>query len=87
MSMFMILSSFSGQIWEVILVNFLFPSPQFWALTPPNLLVSSNDADPPKRELLAWHRCRNPTFWLVFDGIPTVFGGIPTIFRQYLTVF
>ena len=40
-----------------------FPSPPFWVQTPPKRLFSPNDADPPKRELLAWRRCRNPTSW------------------------
>ena len=44
-------------------VNFWIPSFEFWALTRPKRLVSSNDEDPPKRELLAWRRCRNSTFW------------------------
>ena len=39
-----------------------FPSPLSWVQTPPKRLVSSNDTDFTKRELLAWRRCRNPTF-------------------------
>ena len=39
-----------------------FPSPLSWIQTPLKRVVSSNDAGFTKRELLAWRRCRSPTF-------------------------
>ena len=36
------------------------PSPQFWIQTHLIGLIWSNDADCPRRNLLAWRRCRNP---------------------------